>query len=428
MSAVMNAVYGHYLTTDPPRQTARHAGHKKGELRSVYASIVKLNKESFWYLPTTSRSALDYAVDLKEHARELHNTIASLGGLEESGLLNKKTAYSSRPEIASATFIGTCDESPTYRLEVRELASPQENLGNFLPNAKVNLAPDTYSFDIAINDMNYEFQFPLGEAETNLDVQKRLQRLIGSADIGLTASLVESGGKTALKLTTQATGLPAEKAALFSITDDRTSKTAGAVGYFGLNDVSRQAANAHFFLNGEPRESSANHFTIGRRFDVRLYGVSPEGTEVTLGLKTDVESFTDNVVNLIDGYNSFIQAAASYLETQPRSRQLLREMSGIAALNYESLESMGLRLQEDGRLQVDPEALTQAVSDAKDQNAPFDFLRGFTHQLLRQTNQISLNPMAYVERKIVAYKIPGRSFANPYVTSAYSGMIFSSYG
>ena len=47
--------------------------------------------------------------------------------------------------------------------------------------------------------------------------------------------------------------------------------------------------------------------------------------------------------------------------------------------------------------------------------------------LLRKSNQISLNPMDYVERVMVAYKNPGRNFINPYVTSDYTGMMFDGY-
>ncbi|MDE6974928.1 MAG: flagellar capping protein, partial [Lachnospiraceae bacterium] len=54
-------------------------------------------------------------------------------------------------------------------------------------------------------------------------------------------------------------------------------------------------------------------------------------------------------------------------------------------------------------------------------------IRNFTNSVLRKTGQISLNPMEYVDRVMVAYKNPGRNFATPYVTSNYSGMLFNGY-
>lgn len=430
MSALLNAVYNNYLTSYAPNRLTRYDTHKKSELRNVYNSIVKLNKESPWFLPTTNKDTQRYAVNLKENARGLHNTIASMNGLEESDLLNKKTAFSSDESVAAASFIGSVsaeDASPSFTMEVHSLATSQENLGNFLDSEKIKMIPDTYSFDISINDMNYEFQFAIGEAETNRDVQERLVRLINNADIGLNASLAESEGKSALKLTSESTGLNYGRNVVFDITDSHTSKSSGAVEYLGLDYVSRQAANAVFSLNGEERSAISNHFTVGKMFEVTLNGISPENQPVTVGLKTDVESLTDNVVNVLDSYNSFMKAAANFVESQPRSRYLMNEMKGIASYYQNSLEAMGLNMQNDGMMSIDKDQLYQAASDSEDISTAFEFMKDFTGQLMRKTNQISINPMDYVEKTIVAYKNPGRNFVSPYVTSSYSGMMFNSY-
>ena len=107
MSSVLNTVYNNYLTAYTPKTLTRYDTHKKSELRNVYNSIVKLNKEAPWYLPTTNKDTQQYAVDIKENARQLHNTIAQLGGLEEDGLFNKKSAYSSDGSITPPYFGNT---------------------------------------------------------------------------------------------------------------------------------------------------------------------------------------------------------------------------------------------------------------------------------------------------------------------------------
>ena len=181
MSAALASAYNNYLTAYTPKSLTRFDTHKKSELRSVYNSIVKLNKESPWYLPVTSRTTQQYAVDLKENARKLHNTIAQLGGLEENNLLNKKSAFSTNEAVVTAYYIGASnpeDIPPMFDMEVTVLASPQENMGLFLEDTKVELPADTYSFDISINDMNYELQFSLLDSETNREVQYLLFHLI----------------------------------------------------------------------------------------------------------------------------------------------------------------------------------------------------------------------------------------------------------
>lgn len=430
MSSVLNAVYNNYLTTYTPKALTRYDTHKRSELRSVYNSIVKLNKDAPWYLPTTNKDTQHYAVDIKENARELHNTISQLGGLDNDILFHKKSAYSSDESAASASYIGSPDteeEIPAIELEVRSLASSQENLGLFLPNERVSLPPDTYSFDVGINDMNYEFQFAVGESETNREVQERLVRLINNSDIGVRAELAEADDRTSLRLTSESTGLSQGKAWLFSVTDDKTSKRSGTVEYFGLNYTSRQASNASFTVNGEERSASANHFTVGKLFEIQLNGITQEGRPVRIGLKTDVESLTDNVAHLIGGYNEFIKAASSYLKTQSKSRRLVNELKGIAGIYSNSLESMGVTLTKEGTLSLDRDLLRQTAAQSEDISETFGSLKSLSGMLLRKSDQISLNPMDYVEKTVVAYKNPGHNYVSPYVTSAYSGMMFNSY-
>lgn len=430
MSFALNAVYNNYLTTYTPKAVTQYDTHKKSELRNVYNSIVKINRDAPWYLPTTNKETQQYAVDLKENARELHNTIAQLGGLEEEGLFSKKSAFSSDEEVVTASYIGSqnpSSEVPDLQLEVRSLASAQENLGLFLENGKVALSPGTYSFDVGINDMNYEFQFTIGETETNRDVQERLVRLINNSGIGLKADLAESEGRTSLRLTSEATGLSQGKQQIFSVSDNHTSKTAGTVEYFGLDYTSRNPSNASFLVNGEERTASSNHFTIGKLYEVELKGISEEGKPAQIGLKTDTESLADNVGQLVGSYNDFIRAASSYLETQSKSKQLVSELKSIAGIYENSLESFGVSMAEDGTLNVDKDLLRQTAIQSEDISETFGTLKNFSASLLSKSNQVSINPMKYVQKTVVAYKNPGHTYVSPYTTSAYSGMMFNSY-
>ncbi len=425
-------VYNFYMTTYAPKSSTPYDSHKKSELRSVYNSIVKLNKESPLYILDTSRSSREFAVDMKENARELRNTIASLGGLDEEELLNKKVAYSSNPDIATADFIGTLqegDDLPSYDIEVDSLATPQVNSSKYLPNDEpVALPPDTYSFDINIDDLNYEFQFSIKPTDTNRDVQDRLARLITNANIGIRAQVVPGEDNTSyLRMESNSTGQKDGRDYIYRVSDHRTSKTSGTVDYFGLNHVTTQASNASYSVNGEARTSASNRIHLDRIYEIELTGVSSEeGETASIGLKTDVESLTENVNTLVRGFNSFLQAVAEYTDNQPKSHQLFNEMSGVARVFAKQLTSVGLNLNLDGTLEVDDETLRQSAM-SEDAAEAFSPLKSFTNAVLRKSNQVSLNPMNYVNNIIVAYKNPGKNFASPYITSAYSGMMFNSY-
>lgn len=432
-NTILNQVYNHYLTTYAPKGTSQYDAHKKSELRNVYNSIVKLNKEAPLYLLDTSSETRQFAVNVKEEARELRNTIFSLGN-NHTTLLNKKVAYSTNNDIATAEYIGINtfhdpDSLPSFTLEVQSLATSQVNLGRFLPEGKTELPPGGYSFDVNINDMNYEFQFSIREDDSHLDVQKRMERLINSADLGLEASIInnDENGGTALRIASSFTGLSEGKTASFTISDDNTSKTAGTVSYFGLDYMAVEPRNAQFTINGEERSTASNRFTVEKQFEINLTGVNSDDSEpVTIGLKTDVDSLTDNVRSLVSGYNSFIKAVNESANTLSRGQKLVKDMSSLTSAYKYDLDSVGIHYEEDGTLSVDDNLLSQTVAE----NGPHDAtqsVRDFAASLMRKTNRISLNPMEYVDKTVVAYKNPGKNFVAPYAASPYSGLMFNSY-
>lgn len=429
-NAALHTVYNHYLSAYAPKGTTRYDAHKRSELKSIYNTILKLNKESPLYLPEANDESIQFAVSLKENARQLRNTIASLGGLDRTDLLNKKTAYSSNPDLVETSFIGDASEKevPSFQISVENLATGQINIGSFLPSANpADLPEASYSFDVLVNDLNYEFQYNIRQGETNKDVQERLARLISGADIGLKADVLIEGPNSALRLTGTSTGLKDGQDFHFVISDDSTSKKAGSVAYFGLNTVAVSPSNAKFTLNGEPREASSNHFTIEKLYEVTLHAAStsPEDT-AEISLKTDVESLTENISNLIDGYNSFLDSISNYDVDYHKSRRLLREMNHLSSQYVPAFSELGITRQEDGSLTLDKDSFAHAALSDESFHS-YDTVKDFTDSILKKIEDVSLNPMQYVEKTIVAYKNPGHNFPAPYAASAYSGMMFNYY-
>jgi len=429
--AALNTVYNHFVTTYAPQGTnTKYDTHKKSELRGVYSSIVKMNREAPLFLLDTSAEAQEFAVSLKEGARSLKNVISSVSADSGDELLSKKTVSSSDESVVTATYIGDVSdgsEVPSLDIEVKNLANGQTNIGKFLPEDSMELEQGTYSFDVRSRDSDYEFQFNIGENDTNRSIEEKLARLITKSNIGIKASAISGeNGTVALKLQSEDTGIRDDQDMLFKISDDNTSMTKGTVDYFGLNNVVEEARNSNFTLNGEDRSTFGNNFTIDKIYEINLKGVSKEGESASIGLKTDIESLTDNVSYLIEGYNSFINKAAQYLDSQPYSGRLVREMGSISSVYGDGLKDLGLNINEDGTINLDKEALSKTASD-EDALAKFASIKSFTGSVLDKVNSVSLNPMEYTQKTIVAYKNPGKSFSSPYVTSNYSGMMFSSY-
>lgn len=430
-NSVINSVYNYYLTTYAPKTDSKFDTHKKSELRGVYNSIVKMNKEAPLYIVDKSQETKEYAIGLKENARNFHNTIASLGGVGDEELLDKKVAYSTDDSLASAVYIGEDNRGegvPSFDVKVLKLATGQVNAGKMIPSDAIYLPVDTYSFDIGINGLNYEFQYNVTSEDYNKSIQEKLARLISNAGIGLKAEVREDGqGNSSLNIESLATGVPLQGDRIFNITDNNTSRTAGSVSYFGLDHVETEPSDSVFELNGSVHSASSDSFTVDKQYEVSLHRVSASDEDVTrIDLKEDIESIASNITELIDGYNSFVDVADRYTVNHPKSGRLVNEMSTLASLHGEELSSLGINLQEDGRIALDRSELMKSVQDG-DLKEKLGVLKQFAGSMLRKADQVSLNPMHYADRTIVAYKNPGHNYAAPYVTSAYTGMMFNSY-
>ena len=413
-------------------KTTRYDTHKKDELRNVYTAIMRQTKESPLFLPVSGDGIIEYAVNMKENARDLKNVISSLSNDKSLNLLDKKTAYSTDEDVAMAKYIGDensvdPDETPSFDLGVQRLAGRQTNMGSFIDDGAMTLEPDTYSFDIHIGDTDYEFQFNVEPGDTNKEMEEKLARLINRSNIGVDVSVVsDNAGRSALRIDSVATGTPGGKDTLFNVSDDNTSKRAGAVDYFGLGEITSMPHNAEFTLNGTPHSAYSNSFTIDKAYEVTLKGVSGDGRDTHIGLKPDVESLISNVESLVDGYNNFITKATDYTKTYGLSNKFRNEMRSIQNVYRNELDAIGLTFKDDGQLEIDDKYLKAAAFEG-DHNETLRPITDFASEILLEAQKISLNPMEYTDRIVVEYKNPGHNFANPYITSMYSGMMFSSY-
>ena len=54
-------------------------------------------------------------------------------------------------------------------------------------------------------------------------------------------------------------------------------------------------------------------------------------------------------------------------------------------------------------------------------------LNSFRQAIVSRADDISINPMKYVDKVMISYPNPIHSFANPYMTSIYTGMMFNGY-
>lgn len=432
-NTIMTTIYNHYMTTYSPKKSdVRLDSHNKSELKNICSKIMKLNKEAPLYLYDRSERTTSFALSLKENTRQLQRTILNTAGSKENDLFKNKVAFSTDEDVVSVKYIGdndsTSQEQDSYEVEVQNLASSQINEGYSLPNQEKSLKPGNYSFDVSYNNMAYEFQFTVNEEDTNIDVQNKLARLFNHANIGLNATIRDdAANSSSLRIESAQTGDGNPPGTpLFHIYNSSNNGDVDVVDFLGIDYVAQDASNAHFTINGQEHSSASNQFTLDKAFELTIKGVSSDSGEPTkIGLKTNIDSLKDNIYNLIGGYNTFLQVTEQY-KALTSSNKLSFEAKSVAKLYRNELDAIGINITENGSLSIDDNLLTQTAEseEAYDLLSP---LKDFSSSLFSKGEEISRDPLNYANQKIVAYKNPGKSFASPYATSNYSGLLFNYY-
>ena len=83
-------------------------------------------------------------------------------------------------------------------------------------------------------------------------------------------------------------------------------------------------------------------------------------------------------------------------------------------------------VRENGYIALDESLLVQSAEDGT-LNDGLEQLNSLKKALVNKSNDMSLDPMKYVNKKLIAYPNPLRNFMNPYVSSLYSGMMFNGF-
>ena len=426
---MIGSVYDYYLTTYASKPATRSDTHKKSELRNIYNTIVKISKKSPLYKVDVSENIQRYAIDLKENARFIKSKTDLFFNDSDNGIRKKR--ISSDEDVLSINYMGIPESEQndsilSYEFQVDALAKPQVNTGNFLKSNGTSISTGNHAFEVDIGDYSYEFQFSVQPEDTNKSVQEKLARLINRSDIGLTAQVITNdANKSALKLTSDKTGT-AFNGTIFSVINTHEQLDDNTIDRLGLNNVSQMSSNAEFRINGVNRTSASNTFTINKNLEVTLKGISREDNPSHIKYQDDIISIIDSIKGMADSYNNIVDLANKTTRESDQTHSLQKEIRRMTERYKNDLESIGLNITEEGYLNFDESLILQSAGEGTISES-LNHLREFKNGLAAKADDISINPMKYVKKVMISYPNPKKSFANPYVTSIYSGMMYNGY-
>lgn len=420
---MINSVYDYYISTYGNRTVSRHDTHKRSELRDIYNTIVKINRAAPLYKVDMSESSQKLAIDIKEAARSLTDTLSDITDISDDDMPIGVVAASDNEALVTAEYVGSdAPDGEKLTFNVKQLASPQVNIGEYVSSGARALFPGTYSFNIENSGTTYEVEFNVSDTDNNGTVLDKLARSITRSGIGLNAEVIQNQySQKAIKITSEATGSHKGSPCQFRVLENTSGTLSGAVKMFGLDNISIYPSNAVFDLNGNSNISESNSFMVDGRYEVTLHGTSDELGTGTVSAMKDGSPLMEEYENLAGNYNNLI--ALSNKKDTHELRMLRSNMTSTVKYNRELLESNGFHVNDDYTLSVDHAAVEKAAKDG----TIFDNLKNldsFKNVLKKRVDNIEVNPMEYINKKIVAYKNPQKLISTPYAASIYTGMMF----
>lgn len=422
----MLQVYNYLLESYPVNREVMYPAHKRSELKKVYNSIVNLSRKSPLYKINLTKENQEYTIGIKETALFLKSRLEEMLEPEKSGF-DSRAAIVSDEQIISAKLVGEDTEGlpDTLTFTVDNLASVQINRGKDLYDESRGLSPGTYRFYADTPSGSYQLTYIQEEREENRNVMGKLVNYINRELPGVKASIEKAptSDYSRIVLRSEQAGKNGEPAMSFS-----DEYYYGIVEYFGLDRVESPAQPATFSINDEMHTSSTNTFQLAKRLQITLHSMSEEPVTVQIG--PDSKTILKSVGSVLEVYNSLIKIAHNRTTDSRehyRASKLLSEMRSLEKLYEDELSANGITADEYGFLSIDTAPAVQAAEDGSIESF-FTRENGFIARLIEKSEAIAINPMEYLDKTIVTYpNSEHKTFRNPYVTSMYSGLFFSSY-
>ncbi len=424
----MGEVYSYLIQNHMSDNNVKSYAHKRSELKRVYSNIVNLSKRSPVYKIDLSKENKEYTIGIKENALDLKARLREIIQTDNEYFNSKAVAVSDRDTLAAQLLQENTDGIPDeIQLEVKNLANHQINKGKDLFHGSRGLEYGAYEFSVSVMDRTYQLTYLQKERTDNLVSMRNVTDFLNNCVPGITAT-VEEGLQSEyshIKIESDATGKIGKRNFNFRDTD---GFHIGIVEFFGMNRMEKAPENASFLMNGYEKEITTNLFLVENKLQISLLDTKDE--PVFVRIVPDSNKILDYVEKFTHTFNGLIHIAKKRTQETTehlRAVKLINELKNLEKLYKNELENCGITLQGDGKLSIDYVLAVQAAEDGSMKEF-FSKESGFVKRLMDKTETIVINPMDYLDKTVVTYPNNDRStFANPYVTSMYSGLFFSSY-
>lgn len=309
------------------------------------AEQVLQNIEAENIMPQEQTNAL---VQLSSYANSLYQAASQLG-------FNDTYNYQQNMNAVSDSAAVSAESQPystpaTYDVNVYNLAKAQQNIGTKLTSDQASsLTPGTYTFNVNSNPVSFDVQ----NGDTNKTVLCNMASAINNSNIGVKADVnTDANNDTSqLVINSENTGINSA----FTLND----MAGNAAAYTGAYNVSQEAQNADYAINGESNTSQTNTAVTNDGNATLTFSDTVNNATVTLSPDNPVS--IDNINNFITAYNNmvnFVGQNQDYLDSAVMNN-LINSCNDASA----DLQSIGITQNSNMTLNVDQNALNNSLQN-----------------------------------------------------------------
>lgn len=292
----------------------------------------------------------EFYSDFVDNFSDLKRSSNSLKSYGSSSVFKEGTYGSNDTSVISAVSNNNFNVTD-YKVEISQLASGKAITYNELSSTGSELVKGG-SISIDNGKNSYALNVNTQNVLNNKDAMSKIAETVNKADIGVKATVVESNGKSSLKLQSTTTG--------------ENSKLAVTYGGDLNNAISVKATeagkNAKYKVNNVDYTSESNSVNLSSTVKATLNGI---GKAQISSDNVDTKKIVDAIKKFASDYNKVV----TFLDKNSSKSTKIQGLSdSFETIKYssKSLSEIGITVRDDGRLSVNEDKLKgMAGSDYK---------------------------------------------------------------
>jgi len=319
-------------------------------LNTASGSYRSTQKKSYGYTGGLSADSLSFVKEYQSSMTNMMQAAQKLTGTNAKSALSEMRVSSSDTSVAQASAGWRPSEAASYKLNVKQLASAQQNRSQ-----GVDLSGTDFSGSLQLQTEKGAFQFQTkAGAANNRESLNDLVSQINSAKTGVTASIDIVDGKAALSLTGEKTG----EGNGFSVSGSLADAA-------GMTEAVQEAQNAVYTVQKEgsytfPKERTSKTNTINVDDAYRINADLKKTGETTVSVTPDTEEMAGALDDLVKSFNSTLKLLNDNADRGTGVLKQMRRMV-IPPTSEKSMELVGVTANKDGTLSLDKDAFQQAM-------------------------------------------------------------------